>query len=333
MSVQFYDFSPIIQAASQQGSRGHENDDSYDFFTVQHPGKRRSPIYVAAVADGVTTSNGGAQASRIALDTLKSHLEAGPIRTETISEWLETAVHQANHEIIFAASRTPELSTMSTTVVVAAIAGRKLYVMHMGDSRAYLMRSNAIFQLTEDHTWAQEAMDAGTISLEEAKRHPGRNQLQRFLGTRSELHVDRGVIDPETKIHEEYLWVEPGDSILLSTDGVHGRLLAPEIRQIIFEHAGYPQDTVDELIRAALDRGERDDITALLIEIPPERKSNTIRLSEDEITIPIAGDHSQTETDQPFLRRHGALIGVLAILLIAILLLVQTGNWRLLMGG
>lgn len=313
MQDHHFDDSLIIGVTSKQGSRGHENDDSCDFFTVPRSG-RKSPIYVAAVADGVTTSAGGAQASRIALETLRSQLNAGPVRTETISEWLEAAVLQANHEIVFEANRNPDLETMSTTVVVAAVAGRKLYVMHMGDSRAYLIRNQAIFQLTEDHTWAQEAMDAGTISIEEAKRHPGRNQLQRFLGSRAEIRIDRGVIDPETKVHEEYLWLQPGDSVLLSTDGVHSRLPAPEIRQIVLDHTGYPQDTVDELVNAALAKGERDDITALLIEIPPEKKNDSARLSEDEVTTPIVREMVSQES---FWSRVGplSLLIALAILL------------------
>ncbi len=171
------------------------------------------------VADGVTSTTGGAQASRIAVEAVKATLREPPSRQETLSEWLEFAVLRANDEILFEAKRNPQWEGMSTTIVLAALAGEKLYVMHLGDSRAYLVRDGALHLLTADHTWAQEALDAGSITASEAAQHPGRNQLLRYLGSQKSISVDRGIIMPGTGLREEYLLAQPGDMVLLCTDG------------------------------------------------------------------------------------------------------------------
>jgi protein phosphatase len=137
--------------------------------------------------------------------------------------------------------------------------------MHLGDSRAYLIRGQSAYQLTADHTWAQEAMDAGTISTEEAASHPGRNQLLRFLGASKGITVDRGLIEPDTGQREEYLLVEPGDAILLCTDGVHRYVTPAVICGTVQQHNGSPQAAVEELIEQAVANGARDDVTAVLL--------------------------------------------------------------------
>jgi serine/threonine protein phosphatase PrpC len=289
---------PQVGKGTRQGLRNPENNDAYGYFEVQRreattrlpartgdgdtqttPLRQQAPtngsaygpdtsIYIAVVADGVTSTTGGAQASRIAVEAVKATLREPPSRQETLSEWLEFAVLRANDEILFEAKRNPQWEGMSTTIVVAALAGEKLYVMHLGDSRAYLMRDGALHLLTADHTWAQEALDAGSITAAEAAQHPGRNQLLRYLGSQKSISVDRGIIMPGTGQREEYLLAQPGDVVLLCTDGLHHPLPAGELRQTLLDHAGYPQDAVDELIAQAVAKGERDDITAVVMELP-----------------------------------------------------------------
>lgn len=263
--------APNVGASSRTGARGETNDDAYDFFAVERIDLAET-VYVALVADGVTGTTGGAQASRLAVQTIKAILQEAPSKQETLSEWLEFAIVRANEEILFAAKQNPQWQGMSTTIVLAAVAGEKLYAMHLGDSRAYLVRGQEIYQLVADHTWTQEAINAGSLTAEEALHHPGRNQLLRFLGGRKTIGVDRGIIAPGTNRREEYLTTQPGDTILLCTDGVHSRVSDGEIRRVILEHAGYPQNAVEELIATAVAKGERDDITAVLLELPPGRR-------------------------------------------------------------
>ncbi|MFN8486821.1 MAG: protein phosphatase 2C domain-containing protein [Caldilineaceae bacterium] len=270
-------YIPNWGSRSRQGTRDHDNDDAYDYFEVSRA-DGNSTVYVALVADGVTNTAGGAQASRIAVEAVKATLQESPGRQETLSEWLEFAILRANEEILFQAKRNPQWQGMSTTIVLAALAGDRLYVMHLGDSRAYLIRGQTLYQLVDDHTWAQEAINTGMLTTEEASQHPGRNQLLRYLGAQKGVGVDRGIIALGTTQREEYLTVQPGDAILLCTDGVHSRVSEAEIRQVLLDHVGYPQDAVDDLTEKAVDKGERDDITAVLMELPPGRNELSMRL-------------------------------------------------------
>lgn len=229
-------------------------------------------IQIAVVADGVTTTNGGGQASQIAVESIRANLQDPPSRQETISEWLEFAIQRANEEILFEAKRNPDWKGMSSTIALAAVAGEKLYILHLGDSRAYLIRNNRIHQLTSDHTWAQESRNSGLAAPGEGSAQPGSNHLLRYLGAQKLPAVDRGILSPVSDQREEYLLVEPGDVVLLCTDGFYRRLAADEITQTVWAHHGYPQDAVDELIERAVAKGEQDDITAILIEVPSVHK-------------------------------------------------------------
>ena len=262
--------TPLVAWKSQQGTRGKENDDHHGWFVIERSDLRRT-VYIAVVADGVTSTEGGAQASRIAVEAVQAALSERPDPRQTISEWLADAVLHANEEILFEAKRNPQWKGMSTTVVLAALVGEKLYVLHLGDSRAYLIRDNCLHQLTTDHTWAQEAFDAGTITAEEAERHPGRNQLQRYLGAQHSLNIARGLIAPGSGQMEEYLSMQPGDVVLLCTDGLYRRVASELITHTLVEQAGEPQDAVDRLVAAAADSGEIDDITALVVALPSGR--------------------------------------------------------------
>lgn len=259
--------TPLVAWQSQQGTRGKENDDHYGWFVVERHDQQHT-IYVALVADGVTSTEGGAQASRIAVDAVGAALAERPDTRETLSEWLANAILHANEEILFEAKRNPQWKGMSTTIVLAALAGEKLYVMNMGDSRAYLLRAGRLYQLTADHTWAQAAYEAGTITAAEAQRHPGRNQLQRYLGGQHTVNVARGLIAPGANHMEEYLLIQPGDALLLCTDGIYHRLPTDLICQTMVDHPGDPQSVVNSLVAIATANGESDDITALAVEIP-----------------------------------------------------------------
>ncbi|MCB0091605.1 MAG: serine/threonine-protein phosphatase [Caldilineaceae bacterium] len=258
---------PQVAITSQQGKRGDENDDHAAWFAVERS-DRQFMVYVGVVADGVTSTAGGAKASAIAVSAIEAALREAPDPQETLSEWFAGAVVHANEEILFEARRHPEWQGMSSTVVMAALAGSKLYVMYMGDSRAYLLRNGQMHQLTTDHTWAQAAVTAGAITASEAATHPGRNQLQRYLGAQHTINVARGVLNPQSGQVDEYLTIELGDQLLLCTDGVYHRLPDASIRQMLLTHADNAQAAADALVAAAIANGETDDVTALVLTIP-----------------------------------------------------------------
>lgn len=270
MKQQSYIGNPSIALRSQAGTRGKGNDDYADTFTTQW-GNPPVPAHIIVVADGVTATAGGAKASKHAFETIKATLleESKTNQYKTVSEWLEYAVIRANEEILFEAHKTPKFANMSTTLVMAGLVGGKLYIMHLGDSRAYLVRQEEIYQLTLDHTPVQDLIRSGEITPQAARFHPNRSYITRFLGDPTGILVDRSVIDPETGLPEEYINILPGDIILLCTDGVHGRLEDEEIKQVISESKNNLQMAIDALIQKAIDKNEIDDITAILMLLPP----------------------------------------------------------------
>ncbi len=304
--------------------RGTENDDHHGWFVIERA-DLPYPISVALVADGVTSTEGGAQASRIAVEAVRAALGERPDPHETLSEWLAGAILHANEEILFEAKRNSQWKGMSTTLVLAALAGEKLYVMHLGDSRAYLLRDKRLYPLTTDHTWAQAAFEAGTISAQEAERHPGRNQLQRYLGAQHAINLARGVIAPSSGAMEEYLYIHPGDVLLLCTDGIYKRLAIETMQQIMIEQAGDPQAAVDALVYVAEASGEIDDMTALVAILPPDEQSALDpTLTHTPSAFLLQADLSHTNKPTPFTLLLLSIVVLLTVLTLYLLFISRS---------
>lgn len=264
-------FSHIGQNTNR-GARNKRNDDRCDHFLVNSAG---TTYTVLVVADGVTTAQGSAQASEIAVKEIRNYLTSQPVKG-SVRRWLESAIISAHRNILQISQIYPEWRTMCTTVVAAIVANDQLYIAHLGDSRAYLIRSNAIFLLTKDHTWVQEAIDHGMMTEKAAKVHPKRHVVKRFLGIQDKIAVDTAILKPVG--HNQFpngkcqmtdaIKIGTGDSILLCTDGLTDKIDDDEILQTVKRHARRPQKAVDALIKLALKRKEGDNITALLINIP-----------------------------------------------------------------
>ncbi len=145
---------------------------------------------------------------------------------------------------------------MGTTIVAAVLQGNQLTVANVGDSRAYLIERSGIRQLTHDHTWVAEQVREGTLTGEEAAGHSYRHVITRSLGGQPQVEVD---IFRET--------AQPGDIVLLCSDGLSGQASDEEIRRIV--QANSPQKAADELIDLANRRGGLDNITAIVIPVRP----------------------------------------------------------------
>jgi protein phosphatase len=145
---------------------------------------------------------------------------------------------------------------MGTTVVTAWLRETHAIIGHVGDSRAYLVRSGEIRQLTTDHTLVNEQVRRGILSDSEARNHPSRNILTRAVGSHGQVMVD---------ITEEKL--EPGDFLLLCSDGLYTMIDDPAILQIVTRNAAEPDKACQSLIGAANDRGGEDNITVILLKV------------------------------------------------------------------
>ena len=292
------------------GRSGKNNEDDYGLFATRYP-QGGASVQVAVVADGIGGHAGGEWASYITVETMRAVM----LDREDISvpQRLEEAIRQANSAIYRRSLEEPNLAGMGTTVVAAAILQKTLYVAHLGDSRAYLIRDGRAHRLTVDHSWAQEAVDAGRLSVEAAKVHPNRHVIKRFLGIDADIEVDHGMVALEegNGSNGEVLAqaqrvsqtpIQPGDAILLCSDGLTDVVSDKEIARVVSRRA--PQDAAERLVDLANKAGGPDNITAVIL----KRESET----------QAAGGGSRT----PLL---ALLIGLLALALVA-------GGWFLLAG-
>ena len=171
-------------------------------------------------------------------------------------KFLKRALINANRFVFQKASREEELAGMGTTAVCALVRGGNAFICHAGDSRAYLVRDGRLTQLTHDHSYVQELVDCGTITVEEAEHHPQKNIITKALGVDYRL-------EPEftaAKLKRE-------GRLLLCTDGLTNMVPVEEMEELLAQGAFY--DLPDRLIEAANAHGGSDNITALLLAVEP----------------------------------------------------------------
>jgi len=207
------------------------------------------------VADGMGGHAGGDVASAIATKHLTAldHDYSAPrdAELEATGAFLSAAAELAD-----TVAEHPELTGMGTTVSGLIRVGDRMVVVHIGDSRIYLLRDGELSQITADHTFVQRLVDSGRITAEEAAVHPKRSVLMRVLGD----------IDLDPEIDTSVLDTRPGDRWLLCSDGLSSYVDEAAIRAALVE--GLPtESTTDALVRASLDAGAPDNVTVLLVDI------------------------------------------------------------------
>jgi serine/threonine protein phosphatase PrpC len=225
-----------VGAATDIGQVREGNEDSY--LVVE-------PLY--AVADGMGGHRGGEVASSLALETVQGMFER---REGSLAE----QVAEANRAVFDRSQNDRKVSGMGTTLTAAQVDGNRVHLVHVGDSRAYLLRGGELTQVTEDHTLVHRMVMEGEISEEEAETHPHRSILTRALGVDQNIQVDEGDLE-----------VAPGDRLLLCTDGLTGMVPEEQIREILLESLD-PQEAVDKLVKVANRAGGIDNITALILD-------------------------------------------------------------------
>lgn len=220
-------------------------------------------LTVAVVADGMGGHQAGDVASRTTTEAVLRKLRE--LRREmTPREWEESvvrAVRYANAEVYGMAALKASYAGMGTTLVLAVAIDSRLLIAHVGDSRAYLFRAGRLTLLTDDHSLVHELLRAGEIAAEEARSHPRRNVLTRALGTEQTIEADIRHID----------W-EPGDLLLLCSDGLNNMLPDDEIRRVLAADES-TERKAERLIEQALSAGGDDNVTAVIVE--NERSSGT----------------------------------------------------------
>lgn len=211
------------------------------------------------VADGMGGHNGGEVASSIAIDIIREHIikyisgESEDLEEQGIKGILFEAFNRANKEILSRGEVDEECDGMGTTATLVLRVKDQLYIGHIGDSRAYLIRKGQIRQITQDHSLVAELVRQGSISEREAMKHPQKNIITRALGTDENIKVDIF----NTDIQDE-------DILVLCTDGLSNFVDKYEIEKIVLETEDC-QECCRELVALANQRGGFDNITVIVI--------------------------------------------------------------------
>lgn len=231
------------------GRRRRNNEDYALACEPEAPSLRDDKGHLYIVADGVGGGAGGEIASRFAALAVAFHYYGAPVSPPRS---LHLAVARANDSLYRYAHTHSRFATMGTTIVCAAVHGAHLYVAHVGDSRAYLLREGVLRPLTEDHNLAAHLAREGIITREQARHHPQRHLLLRSLGGESTVLPD---------LAEAQL--QPYDAVILCSDGLTLHVQEAEIGAICSE-SPEPQETVRALIALANDRGGLDNIAVIV---------------------------------------------------------------------
>jgi serine/threonine protein phosphatase PrpC len=230
---------------------------------ISHTGKVRSNnqdsgyagANLFAVADGMGGHAGGDVASSIAIQRLE-RLDQAFESTDDAQASLQAATTTAAGDLIRAAKERPELAGLGTTISALVMVDDYAVIGHIGDSRIYLFRDDALTQITADHTFVQRLVDSGRITPEEARYHPRRSVLMRVLSD----------MDNDPELDMFVMPTLPGDRWLLCSDGLSGVVDDVHVTKTLRMGLA-PGRTADSLLKQALDGGAPDNVTIVLVDI------------------------------------------------------------------
>jgi serine/threonine protein phosphatase PrpC len=205
------------------------------------------------VADGMGGHAAGELASAMAVATI-AQLDVNPPDADDVLPSLADSVDEIGDSIATVIDGEPELTGMGTTVTGLYWLGTRFALVHVGDSRAYVLRDGQLFQMTHDHTYVQTLVDSGSITAEEAAYHPRRSLLMRALDGMNPVEADISLREARV-----------GDRYLLCSDGLTGVVKDNEIEALLME--GEPTGCVTRLVDRALERGAPDNVTVVVADV------------------------------------------------------------------
>ena len=297
----------IIRSAvsTHTGRRRRHNEDAF----VREP-----PLF--AVADGM----GGARAGEVASGLAAAALKAGGENGGSGKERVVALIQQANRSVYERSNQDADVAGMGTTMTVALVEGSEVTFGHVGDSRAYIFRDDALEQLTDDHSLVAELVRGGKLSPEEAEHHPQRSVITRAIGTDPDVDVDTFVVD-----------ARPGDVFLLCSDGLTDMIGDSEIVDTMTRSTNL-DDATRELVRLANRAGGEDNITVVAFQLADEPGEETLEQTLEqtrEQTLPVDADASAppAETPSRSTRRFLPLLALLGVfVVVAVVLWVLTNR-------
>lgn len=236
-------------ASTDIGKMRDMNQDNYYISGNQDKFK----LYI--VADGMGGYKGGEIASALAIASAKSYIENNFEDIEhdktNIQKLIKSAIEYANMIVYEKSKETPELTGMGTTLEICLVYSNRVYIGHVGDSRIYRIRKNFIRKLTTDHSYVEKLVKDGTITREEAIKHPKKNMLMKALGCNS-------YVEPDVMVKG----FEKEDILIMTSDGLTNMVSDEEIYNIVKENVTV---STKKLVEKANENGGYDNITVVVI--------------------------------------------------------------------
>jgi PPM family protein phosphatase len=287
-------------ALSHAGRKRRQNEDAY----VLEP-----PLF--AVADGM----GGARAGEIASGLAAAALQESDGNGASGEARVAALIEEANRRVFRRAAEDREVSGMGTTMTVALVEEDRVTIGHVGDSRAYLIRSGQLEQLTDDHSLVAELVRSGKLTPEEAETHPQRAVITRAVGTEPDVDVDTFSVQGAA-----------GDLFMICSDGLTDMVDEATILDAVEQNRRDLPAAAKALVNAANRVGGEDNITVVFFELagvePGEQTEDTVIVSEEAVDHADTLDESDgypvvvAEEDQSRRSRTLPILAVLAGLLI-----------------
>lgn len=217
-------------------------------------------VYI--LCDGVGGNNSGEVASMKTVSGIAEYVSEHSLEDvktfRTMRTYFNNCLQKINYDILQESRRSEENRGMATTLVLTYFAKNRMYVMNVGDSRAYVLRNGKLKQITEDHTYVNSLIKAGVITEEQAKEHENKNMITRAVG------ADYGV-QPDFFSCA----VHPGDIVLMCSDGLYGEVPDENITELLMQDKGM-SDIASDLVDLANKNGGADNITLICLKVMEE---------------------------------------------------------------
>ena len=246
-----------VAGLTDVGCQRENNEDSYLYWEPDGDQEFERKGRLAIIADGMGGHEGGQEASRLAVETVREVYESDAGDDAQIA--LVESFAAAHQRIQDYAEEHPLFQGMGTTCTAFVLRGRQLYFAHVGDSRLYLLRDARILRLTRDHSYVGRLVESGLVRAEDAERHPQRHILTGALGSGSEVAVDSA---------QQGVPVQDGDHLLLCTDGLWGVVTEQELESAV--RGNSPAESCAALVKLARQRGGPDNITVQIMRVGPQ---------------------------------------------------------------
>ena len=247
---------PGIEACSltDVGLQRADNEDSYLYWEPESEQEFYRKGRLAVVADGMGGYEGGQEASRLAVETVRHVYDR--YSADDPQGALSTAFQTAHDTIQRYAFEHPQFHGMGTTCTALAIVGRQLFFAHVGDSRLYLVRAGTISRLTRDHSYVGRLVENGIVRSEDAESHPQRHILTAALGSGRDIFPH---------IPEQPFMLEDNDVLILCTDGLWSLVGEQDLTRVAQTQP--LSEACIQLVRMALERGGPDNITVQMLRV------------------------------------------------------------------